>query len=403
MSFDAGRAAQNMLLAAWNEGVSACPNGLADRDAAHVALGLGEDESTAIVLTFGRPQRARDPESRSPEEWSARANRRPLSDVVRRASVTVALRGGVDVGGTKIQAVVTTRRGKVVGEARRVTPRDGGPAAVAEDIALTVTEAATSAGVRVRELQSVGVGAPGSIDPEAGVVLKAANIDGWDEPFALGPVLSERLGKPVAIGNDVSVAVEAERRFGAGRGVRSFLGVFWGTGIGGGLVLDGRPVQGRGSAGEIGHVCVKPGGRRCACGLRGCVEAYAGRGALEQRARREARKRKTILFDLQQKRGRDALTSGIWIRALEADDQVARDLLDEAVEALGVAIGAAVTLLDVDRVVVGGGLGERLGPTWLARIEKAAKHHTFFSTPPSYALAELGDLGGAIGASLLTR
>ena len=317
--------------------------------------------------------------------------------------MSVPLRGGVDVGGTKIQAVVTTRRGKVVGEARRVTPREGGPAAVAEDVALTVTEAATSAGVRVRELQSVGVGAPGSIDPEAGVVLKAANIDGWDEPFPLGPVLSERLGKPVAIGNDVSVAVEAERRFGAGRGVRSFLGVFWGTGIGGGLVLDGRPIQGRGSAGEIGHVCVKPGGRRCACGLRGCVEAYAGRGALEQRARREARKRKTILFDLQQKRGRDALTSGIWIRALEADDQVARDLLDEAVEALGVAIGAAVTLLDVDRVVVGGGLGERLGPTWLARIEKAAKHHTFFSTPPSYALAELGDLGGAIGASLLTR
>ena len=83
VSFDAGRAAQNMLLAAWNEGVSACPNGLADRDAAHVALGLAEDESTAIVLTFGRPQRVRDPESRSPEEWSARANRRPLRDVVR--------------------------------------------------------------------------------------------------------------------------------------------------------------------------------------------------------------------------------------------------------------------------------------------------------------------------------
>lgn len=84
VSFDAGRAAQNMLLAAWNDGVSACPNGVADRDAAHRALELGEDESAAIVLTFGRPQRPRDPESRSTEEWSARANRRPLSDVVRR-------------------------------------------------------------------------------------------------------------------------------------------------------------------------------------------------------------------------------------------------------------------------------------------------------------------------------
>jgi len=317
--------------------------------------------------------------------------------------VTVLLRGGVDVGGTKIQAVITTRRGRVVGGARRVTPREGGPAAVADDIALAVTEAATSAGVRVRELRSVGVGAPGHVDGAAGVVFKAANIVGWSEPFALGPTLEQRLGRPVAIGNDVSVAVEAERRFGAGRGVRSFLGVFWGTGVGGGLVLDGRHVVGRGSAGEIGHMCVKPGGRRCACGLRGCAEAYAGRAALEQRARREARKRKTVLFEIARKRERDSLTSGIWIRALEQGDQVARDLLDEAVDALGVAIGSSVTLLDVERVVIGGGIGERLGPKWLTRIERAAAPHTFFSPPPVYVLAELGDLGGAIGASLLTR
>ena len=314
----------------------------------------------------------------------------------------MTLRGGVDVGGTKIQAVVTSRGGKVVGHARRDTPRRGGAEAVATDVALAVTEAATSAGVRVRELAVVGVGAPGAVDPTAGVVAQVPNIAGWDGPFALGPALSERLGVPVAVGNDVSVAVDAERRFGAGRGVSSFLGVFWGTGVGGGLVLDGRLVHGRGSAGEIGHVCVKPGGRRCGCGLRGCVEAYAGRGALEQRARREARKRKTILFELQRKRGREALTSGVWLRALDAGDAVARDLLHEAVQALGVAIGSAVTLLDVERVVIGGGLGERLGARWLSRIAKEARTHTFFRQPPDYVLAELGDMGGAVGASLLS-
>ena len=271
------------------------------------------------------------------------------------------------------------------------------------DLALTMREAATDAGVRVNELLSVGVGAPGSVDPASGTVLQVANIEGWEAPFALGPALEGRLGAPVLVGNDVSVAVEAERRYGAGRGVRSFLGVFWGTGIGGGLVVDGRLLHGRGSAGEIGHVCVKPGGRRCNCGLRGCVEAYAGRGALEQRAKREARKRKTALFELQESRGRDSLTSGVWLRALEAGDAVARDLLDEAVSALGVAIGSAVTLLDVEVVVVGGGLGERLGTTWLRRIEKAAKRHTFFRDPPEYRPAELGDMGGAIGASLLAR
>jgi glucokinase len=185
--------------------------------------------------------------------------------------------------------------------------------------------------------------------------------------------------------------------------VRSFLGVFWGTGVGGGLVVDGRLLLGRGSAGEIGHVCAKPGGRKCNCGLRGCVEAYAGRGALEQRARREARKRKTALFELQRKRGRDKLTSGVWLRALDAGDLVAHDLLGEAVDALGVGIGSAVTLLDVELVVIGGGLGERLGPEWLSRIEKAARRHTFFREPPAYRLAELGDMGGAIGASLLVR
>jgi glucokinase len=315
--------------------------------------------------------------------------------------VSVPFRGGVDVGGTKIQAVVTGRAGRVVGQARRNTP-SGGPEAVVHDVALTMTEAATNAGVRVRELGGVGVGAPGVVGSD-GSVQQVPNIDGWQDPYPLGPLLAERLGVAVRVGNDVSVAVDAERRYGAGRGVRSFLGVFWGTGVGGGLVLDGRLVQGRGSAGEIGHVCVKPGGRRCNCGLRGCAEAYAGRGALEQRARREARKRKTLLFDLQHKRGRDTLTSGIWLRALDAGDAVATALLDEAVQALGVAIGSAVTLLDVELVVMGGGLGERLGGTWLKRIEKAARHHTFFRPPPAYRLAELGDMGGAIGASLLAR
>jgi glucokinase len=315
--------------------------------------------------------------------------------------VSRVLRGGLDLGGTKIQAVVTARGGKVVGQARRDTPRRGGPETVAHDLALAIREAATDAGVRVNELACVGVGSPGSVDTRSGIVQQAANIDGMSEPFPLGPALAKRLGVPVVVANDVSVAAEAERRLGAGRGVRSFLGVFWGTGIGGGLVVDGRLLHGRGSAGEIGHTCVKPGGRRCNCGLRGCLEAYAGRAALEERARREARKRKTILFDLQQRRGREALTSGVWLRALEAGDSVARSLLEEAVSALGVAIGSTVTLLDVEAVVIGGGLGQRLGPVWLKRIEKAAKPHTFFRDLPVYKLAELGDMGGAVGASLL--
>ncbi len=312
------------------------------------------------------------------------------------------MRAGVDLGGTKIQAAIVARGARVVGQARRSTPVEGGPEVLVGEIADTIREAAAAAGVEAAELESIGIGAPGSIDTKTGSVIQVVNVAGLGEPFPLGPALRSGLGVPVRFGNDVNVAVEAERRYGAGRGYRSFLGVYWGTGVGGGIVVDGRLLLGRGSAGEIGHVCAKPGGRRCNCGLRGCVEAYAGRGALEERARREARRRTTVLFDLMRKRGRDQLTSGVWLRALEAGDEVAHDLLREAVDALGVGIGATVTLLDVEAVVVGGGLGERLGQTWLERIEKAAREHTFFRDPPVYRLAELGDMGGAIGASLLT-
>jgi glucokinase len=311
------------------------------------------------------------------------------------------VRGGLDLGGTKIQAVVTSRGGKSVAEAKRATPRTGGPDAVVHELVAALRDALTTAGLDAASLENVGVGVPGSIDARSGTVLQVANVPGFSEPFPLAPSLAKELGVPVAIGNDVTVAVEAERRYGAGKSFQSFIGVYWGTGVGGGLVIDGKLLSGRGSAGEIGHVCTKPGGRRCACGLEGCVEAYAGRGAMEERARALSRRRKTVLFDLMEKRGRDRLTSGVWARALAADDKLARDLVDRAVQALGVGIGSAVTLLDVEAVIVGGGLGVRLGEEWVERIERAARPHTFFRDLPVYRLSELGDLGGAIGASLL--
>jgi glucokinase len=310
------------------------------------------------------------------------------------------VRGGLDLGGTKIQAVVTDGGSEVLAQARRETPTTGGPKAVVRELTGAMRDALAALGASPA-LERVGIGAPGKIDPVRGVVAQVSNIRGWTRPFRLASAVEAELGCPVAVSNDVSVAVEAERRFGAGRGFESFLGVFWGTGVGGGLVVDGRTLHGRGSAGEIGHVCAKPGGRRCNCGLDGCVEAYAGRGSLETRARELAKDRKTVLFDLMEERGRDRLTSGIWLRALEQRDAIAVELLERAVVALGVGIGSAVTLLDVEAVVLGGGLGERLGPEWLAKIEAAAREHTFFKKPPVYRLAELGDVGGAIGASLL--
>jgi glucokinase len=178
--------------------------------------------------------------------------------------------------------------------------------------------------------------------------------------------------------------------------------VFWGTGVGGGLILDGRPWTGRGAAGEIGHVVVEVDGARCTCGRRGCMEAYAGRASMEAHAGQLVEKgRKTDLFKLMKEHKRTRLTSSIWARALDNGDKLATELIDNAVEALGAGVASAVNLLDVEAVIIGGGLGVRFGDPMAKRISEAMHPHLFHDAePPDVHVAALGDLGGAIGAAL---
>ncbi len=313
--------------------------------------------------------------------------------------------GGVDLGGTKIQTVVMGARGRVSGEARAPTPTSGGPHAVSSAIAGTINEAAGEAGLAPAALAAVGVGSPGEVDERTGTVAQAKNVSGWDGPFALGPELSKALDTPVVVGNDVQVATQAEFQLGAGRPFKSVLGVFWGTGVGGGLILDGRPWVGRGAAGEIGHTVTRIGGRRCGCGRRGCLEAYAGRASMEAKARRLMEDGEhTVLFEIMERHGRTRLTSGVWERALHHGDKVATRLIDQAVEALGAGIASAVNLLDVEAVIIGGGLGTKLGEPFVERIREEMMPHVFADDrPPAIRLAELGDLGGAIGAALAAK
>ena len=314
-------------------------------------------------------------------------------------------RGGIDLGGTKIQAAVVDDAGEVIGQARHPTPTAGGPPDVAEAIAGALREAAEQAGVATPELSGIGVGSPGKVDNDAGTVTGAKNLPGWGGSFDLRGALEASCGAPVALGNDVQVATDAEFALGAGRPYRSLLGVFWGTGVGGGIVLDGKPWLGRDAAGEIGHVVVKIGGAPCPCGRLGCMEAYAGRLAMELRARKEVeRGEKTVLFKIMEERARARLTSGVWARALDRGDPLAHRLLERAVRALGAGIASALNLLDVEAVIIGGGLGLRLGQPYVDRIREAMMPHLFADEhPPAVELAALGDLGGAIGASLLVR
>ncbi|HZQ78332.1 MAG TPA: ROK family protein [Acidimicrobiia bacterium] len=303
---------------------------------------------------------------------------------------------GIDLGGTKIYAVVFDGTA-VLAEAKAKTPTQGGPLAVVDAMAAVVRDLGP-----VDDLVGVGVGAPGVIDHEAGTVRQAPNLHGWMEPFAVAEALSAALGDvPVAVDNDVNVGTLAEHRLGAGKGAENVLGVFAGTGVGAGLIVDGGLRRGpTGAAGEIGHMVVRRGGRLCGCGGRGHLEAYAGRAAMERRARDLERKgRDTLLVDLAPGR---RMTSGVFAKALAAGDAVAQELIDDAVGALGVAIASAVALLDVPRVVVGGGLADRLGPPFVARVEQACRADVFPRNPDLRIVpAALSDQGGSIGAALM--
>ncbi len=311
--------------------------------------------------------------------------------------------GGVDLGGTKIQTVVL-RDGEVVGSARVLTPQTGAADDVIEAIAGTINASLEQAAVELSELRAIGIGTPGEIDSTSGVVSLAANVPGFADRVELGPQLSKTMGGvSVRIGNDVSVGVLGEFTRGAGRPYRNLLGVWVGTGVGGGLVIDGKLREGRGAAGEIGHAVVKPGGRKCSCGRHGCVEAYAGRARMEERARYlHKRGTPTSLFRIMKENDRVRLSSGVFAKALKTGDKLARQLLDEAAWALGLGLASAQNLLDLEAIIVGGGLGDRLGQPFVDQIvDKMAPHLFTPDRPPVMLTTELRDLSGAVGAAVL--
>ncbi|HEV2068640.1 MAG TPA: ROK family protein [Acidimicrobiales bacterium] len=300
---------------------------------------------------------------------------------------------GIDVGGTKIQGVAV-EGGEVAADAKVATPTGGVDDVVAAIVTCVGRLGASSSA-------PVGVGAAGVVETRTGTLVQAPNLAGFDGPVPLGPLLAEALGAEVTVDNDANAAVLAEHLMGAGRGSDDLLGVWIGTGIGGGLVLDGRLRRGPGGgAGEIGHMSLVGSDRICPCGMVGHLEAVAGRAAMEAEARRRhATGTPTLMVELA---GDKRMKSSVFAKALAAGDVVVSDLLDEAVGALGSVIASAATLLDLDRVVVGGGLAEKLGPSFVGRIEQAVRCRLFVRASSLRVIpTELGDLAGALGAARL--
>jgi glucokinase len=318
--------------------------------------------------------------------------------MVRMATVTI----GVDLGGTKIQTVAVAD-GEVVGEARHATPQADAQA-VMGGIVAAAREALGAAGNRGGEVRAIGIGTPGTVDPATGNVSNSANVAGFLQEVPLGSTVSAAFdGVPVVVDNDVRAATMGEFRRGAGRPYRDLMGVFVGTGVGGGLILGGTMHRGRGGAGEIGHTVVKPGGRRCVCGMRGCLEAYAGRQSIERVARRRAAAgTHTMLFKIMEAKGRDRVTSSVVADALERGDELTHKLVNEAVDALGLGLANAQNLLDLEAIILGGGLGDRLGDQFVQRVGRAMFPHLHLpDRPPVVLQTELRDLSGAVGAAVV--
>ena len=303
---------------------------------------------------------------------------------------------GVDVGGTNIEVGLVGEDHQVHGRAKAPTPTEG-PDAVLD----TIAELIRSLDV---DPIAVGVGIPGVV--HEGQVLTVPNLGNWNETFDLVEALQQRIDLPIALGNDANVGLLGEWLAGAARGCRNVLGLWMGTGVGGGLILDGRPYTGaRGAAGEIGHVIVMAGGALCTCGRRGCAEAYAGRRSMRGVATSMVDAGwKTSLFDIRDEEDKPTLTSKVWEKALEEEDELATKLFDTAIEMLGVAVGSAINLLDLDVVVVGGGLAEKLGSDLSDRIAEAAAPWLLQPSPElRFVVSELEDDAGVVGAASLGR
>jgi glucokinase len=313
---------------------------------------------------------------------------------------------GIDLGGTKILAAVVAADNTLLGRAKVATPANEGAAAILRAIVSCVDAALADAGLGLGHgaIAAAGIGAPGPLDLETGVILFSPNLNVRD--FALGPDLSGALRCPVLVQNDVRVGGYAEFRLGVGRGSRDLIAAFVGTGIGGCLISRGQIVSGTtGNAGEIGHIVVKAGGPRCGCGALGCLEALASRTAINRRINKAIRKgTPTILRDkLVGKGGR--LKSGQLAEAVAAGDQVAVKAVSRAAHYLGLGLGSLINVFGPEIVIIGGGVAQALGEPWIAQVRAVARAQALVDRDAKIRIepAALGDDAGILGAALLAR
>ncbi len=310
---------------------------------------------------------------------------------------------GIDLGGTKIAAAaVDVRTGERLLQLMVPTEAHEGPAAVIERMAALAREVCAQITMPLEQIPAIGIGVPGLIDLGQGVTILLPNLpSGWrNVPLAAN--MTALTGRPTAIINDARAFTLAEATFGAGRDARSVIGITLGTGIGGGIAIDGRLYLGiDGTAGEVGHMTIDPYGPRCGCGNRGCLETFASGPSITAMALRVVAQGMTTQIGALADYDLNRITPGVIMRAAEQGDTIAREILHRAGSYLGIGIANLITIFSPERVVIGGGVS-RLGE-WIlgpARAEVVARCHLTPLDRVQITLAQLGGEAGVIGAAL---
>ena len=307
---------------------------------------------------------------------------------------------GVDLGGTKIHTVVATPDGEVLGEDRRPTEAAEGPDAVLGRLLASIRRSLAGAGPPSGDIAGVGISSPGPCDPRRGVVTNAPNLPGWHE-IPIVRIVSEQLGVPALLENDANAACYGEFRFGAGRGHQHIVYVTLGTGIGGGIIIDGKIYEGAsGAAGEVGHMIIDQDGPPCNCGSRGCLEALASGPAIARAA--EAAVAAGRSPALAQLAAGASLTPELVLQAAETGDAVAREVIERAGYQLGLGLVGLLNVFDPQALILGGGL-LGLGDLYLGPALRLARERPFAQIVADVTIvtATLGERAGALGAAAL--
>jgi len=307
---------------------------------------------------------------------------------------------GVDLGGTKILTAVTDSEGKMLSRDHHITPAQKGHEAVIQSILESAHRVLEQANVAISELTAIGVGAPGLSNPETGILFTSPNLPGWRN-VPLKDIMQERLGKRTFVINDANAAALGEFYFGAARGVRNFIYITLSTGIGGGIITDGKIYSGAsGAAGEVGHMTINDEGLICNCGNRGCWETLASGTALAREARHRIKEGvRTSILEYAEG-DVEKVTAQVIHSAAEQGDSLAKELIARTGYYVGVGLANLINIFNPELIVIGGGLSN-IGNMLLEPAFKVAGERAYEEAFKAvrFASAELGRNSGVLGAA----